>query len=238
MSSSLAVEDGAGPSVLHTDKCIKLVEAVRSWDYMSMFHLPVSDAEVPGYSEVISDPMDLQTIELRLKATAEPYSCDTDVVSDLELMIANALKFNDPEGAWYAHAKVLKKKLPAMIAEEGLEVDEEELAYVGEGTAKEGKDSIKSLLKDEKKEVVREVLKGMQDDMKVSDEDLRKLYGDPKKRGEAAVSVGKKRAREEVESSGSSGSDSDSGESSSDDSSDMSTDSSSSSSGSDSSSSA
>jgi hypothetical protein len=201
-----------------------------------MFHMPVTDAEVPGYSEVISDPMDLHTIDNRLKSNADPYTCDTDVVSDLELMIANALKFNDPEGAWYAHAKALKKKLPSLISEAGLEVDEDELAYVGVGSAKEGKDSMRSILKDEKKEIVREVLKGMQEDMKVSHEDLLKLYGDPKKRGEgAAAAIGKKRARDE-DGSGSSGSDSGSESSGDDsDSSDMSTSSSGSSSESDSS---
>ena len=227
MSSSSPVvtsETTAAAPTLHADRCLKLVEAVRGWDYMSMFHMPVTDAEVPGYSDIISDPMDLHTIDTRLKSTTEPYTCDTDVVSDLELMVANALKFNDPEGAWYAHAKALKKKLPPLISEMGLEIDEEELAYVGEGSAKEGKDSMRGILKDEKKEVVREVLKGMQDDMKVTDEDLLKMYGDPKKRAEGAAVIGKKRAREE-DGSGSSGSESGSDDSDDDsDSSDMSTD--------------
>ena len=233
--------------VLHVDRCRQLIAAVRTWDYMSMFHLPVSDVDVPGYSEAITDPMDLSTIDDRLSKTGPTaegtgdednaaYQCDTDVVNDLDLMVRNALKFNDAGSAWYAHAKALKKQLPKMIADAGLEIDEDELVYVGEGRRDEGKDSIKTLLKDEKKEVVRDVLKGMQDDMKVSDEDLKKLYGDPKKRADGKASVtGGKRAREQERNSASSSSsggddDSESGSSdASDDSSEMSTDGSSSS---------
>lgn len=45
-----------------------LLGAVRRWDTMAMFHEPVSDDVVPGYSARVTDPIDLATMERRVVA--------------------------------------------------------------------------------------------------------------------------------------------------------------------------
>ena len=52
----------------------------------------VTDSIAPGYSSIITSPMDLSTV--RKKITKGRYSCLEDMDKDIKLIRSNCLKFN------------------------------------------------------------------------------------------------------------------------------------------------
>ena len=256
MATSSSSAAAAAAPLLNHGACEKLIDLVWAWDHMKMFHEPVTDEVVPGYSSVITDPIDLSTMRQKLArsgnataagasssgttAATSLYTCDTDVVNDLDLMVTNALTFNTPGTVWHSHAKALRKRVDPsaligggvgeasakkddsgdFLVKSGVVIDEEELTYIESGTRRERSDYAKSMRKEEKKktENISDVLSGMQEDLDIPIEELRKRFGN------AAENLKKaqKRSREEDNgaadgSSSDSSSGSDDGSSGSDD---------------------
>lgn len=69
-----------------------LIEKIWDRDYDDLFKYPVTDEEAPGYSDMISNPMDLST--MKGKNVAGAYSTWEELAMDIQLMFKNALKYN------------------------------------------------------------------------------------------------------------------------------------------------
>jgi len=69
-----------------------LIEKIWDRDYDDLFKYPVTDEEAPGYSDMISNPMDLSTMKKKNEAGA--YSTWEELAMDIQLMFKNALKYN------------------------------------------------------------------------------------------------------------------------------------------------
>lgn len=80
-----------------------LIEKIWDRDHDDLFKHPVTDMEAPGYSSVITHPMDLGTI--RAKNLRNEYSTWESVAADIFLMFSNALKYNDKDGDIWQLAK-------------------------------------------------------------------------------------------------------------------------------------
>lgn len=57
-----------------------------------MFTKPVDTEEVPDYTTIIKQPMDLET--MMTKVDFHRYECAKDFLSDIELIVQNALEYN------------------------------------------------------------------------------------------------------------------------------------------------
>lgn len=57
-----------------------------------MFTKPVDTEEVPDYTEIIKEPMDLET--MMTKVDFHKYESARDFLNDIELICQNALEYN------------------------------------------------------------------------------------------------------------------------------------------------
>ncbi|XP_069180388.1 bromodomain-containing protein 7-like isoform X2 [Procambarus clarkii] len=74
-------------------------------DPQQFFAWPVTDAIAPGYSSIISQPMDFSTIKLKIQENA--YSNLKEFQSDFELMCNNCMTYNQQDTIYYKAAKKL-----------------------------------------------------------------------------------------------------------------------------------
>lgn len=77
----------------------KLLEAVDAKDTMDIFREPVDITEVPDYMDVVTHPMDLGTIKLKLASGL--YYTLADMEADFDLMIRNCLAYNNKDTIFY-----------------------------------------------------------------------------------------------------------------------------------------
>lgn len=77
----------------------KLLEAVFAKDTADIFGEPVDVTEVPDYMDVVTHPMDLSTIKLKL-GSGLYYTLD-DMEYDFNLMIKNCLAYNNKDTIFY-----------------------------------------------------------------------------------------------------------------------------------------
>jgi len=80
-----------------------LIDKIWDRDHDDLFKHPVTDMEAPGYSSVISHPIDLGTI--KAKNLRNEYNTWESVAVDIFLMFSNALKYNDKDGDIWHFAK-------------------------------------------------------------------------------------------------------------------------------------
>jgi hypothetical protein len=73
-------------------RCQSIIQALRDLDTTGVFAVPVTDKVAPNYHDVITNPMDLQTMQER--ATVEEYLNYAWVREAFELIVLNALTFN------------------------------------------------------------------------------------------------------------------------------------------------
>ena len=71
------------------------------------FRQPVDLNEVPDYLSVITTPMDLSTMEAKLKAGQ--YQSIEEFVHDFELIPANCRRYNEPDTTYCKNATLLEK---------------------------------------------------------------------------------------------------------------------------------
>lgn len=79
------------------------------------FLQPVDEEHAPNYREIIKHPMDLSTIETKLKNGL--YITKEDFCSDFALMIENCRTYNDPSTVYVRYAGILENKFKSFIAQ-------------------------------------------------------------------------------------------------------------------------
>lgn len=79
----------------------KVLAAIRAKDVNEIFCEPVDLEEVPDYTTVISQPMDLRTMGEKLDAGS--YSDLAAMEKDFDLMIANCLAYNNKDTVFYKY---------------------------------------------------------------------------------------------------------------------------------------
>ncbi|XP_065202284.1 bromodomain-containing protein 7 [Planococcus citri] len=105
------VQDSHGRTKTKPDKSSlqKLLEfihqAIEKKDTQQFFAWPVTDQIAPGYSLVISQPMDLNSMKRNIENGS--YKSLTQYIDDLQLMCRNAMVYNRPETVYYKAAKKL-----------------------------------------------------------------------------------------------------------------------------------
>jgi hypothetical protein len=85
------------------NRCKKLIEIMHQEDKLYLFAIPVTPEMAPTYHDVIKKPMDLQTMSKR--AESEEYKNYGWVRDFFELMVLNALTFNQPYTKFWIEAK-------------------------------------------------------------------------------------------------------------------------------------
>lgn len=69
----------------------------------------------PDYYEVIQHPIDMNTIEMNIKA--DRYGTLDDVVGDFRLMFANCRKYNEEGSMIYEDSNILERALNEKLKE-------------------------------------------------------------------------------------------------------------------------
>lgn len=82
-----------------------MVKQIEKRDPQEFFAWPVTDQIAPGYSSIITKPMDLSTI--RQKISSNTYPSVTQLKSDVRLMCDNAMTYNRPDTIYYKAARKL-----------------------------------------------------------------------------------------------------------------------------------
>lgn len=82
-----------------------LLRALEKKDPHQFFAWPVTDDIAPGYSSIISDPMDF--LSIRQKVDENEYSTLQEFSDDFRLMCENAIKYNHAETVYHKAAKRL-----------------------------------------------------------------------------------------------------------------------------------
>jgi len=83
----------------------------QAWPFLK----PVNKDEVPDYYNVITTPMDLSTVEERLKQ--DYYAAPKNLVNDLKLIFSNCRRYNDPTTVYNKCAVKLEKYMWSLIKE-------------------------------------------------------------------------------------------------------------------------
>ncbi|UJR31114.1 hypothetical protein I4U23_018622 [Adineta vaga] len=87
-------------------------------DKEGFFQYPVTDQLAPGYSQIITHPMDFST--MKKKITHDEYSNILEFSADFELMCNNAMKYNRQETVYWQAAKKLLSTGTKLMAKEKL----------------------------------------------------------------------------------------------------------------------
>lgn len=82
-----------------------LLKALEKRDPQQFFAWPVTDNIAPGYSHIISRPMDFST--MKQKIDDNQYGTLQDFVSDFRLMCTNAMEYNHVDTVYYKTSKKL-----------------------------------------------------------------------------------------------------------------------------------
>eukprot|EP00750_Incisomonas_marina_P005389 INCI13930.3.p1 GENE.INCI13930.3~~INCI13930.3.p1 ORF type:complete len:855 (-),score=139.31 INCI13930.3:57-2411(-) len=104
------------PQSLELDR-LKLVERILqrlcTHDYADIFTEPLPVHEIPGYTDIVSHPMDLGTVTQRIKRGY--YKTAAGAIADTKLCFDNCLKYNHEGVALWHLAKALKKSFLNML---------------------------------------------------------------------------------------------------------------------------
>lgn len=113
--------------ICRREKMDEVIQEVSAQDTYQVFQQPVTEVVAPGYSNVISNPIDLYSIQTRFLAGVYTTPGENGILhffSDLERIVRNALVFNAPQGgsgdtiytyAWtflYAIRKTFRNRFP------------------------------------------------------------------------------------------------------------------------------
>ncbi|KAF9488029.1 hypothetical protein BDN71DRAFT_1457773 [Pleurotus eryngii] len=81
----------------------KLISQIKKKDDYAFFLQPVDVSKVPGYSEMISHPMDLGTMSTKVQKGR--YRSLDDFSADIKLVTSNAMRFNPPGTIYHTEAQ-------------------------------------------------------------------------------------------------------------------------------------
>jgi len=76
------------------EECLNLLQSLKQWEYHPIFAQPVDPVAlgIPDYFDIVNHPMDLMTIEDRLRHN--DYAHAYEFYTDLQLVWKNALLYN------------------------------------------------------------------------------------------------------------------------------------------------
>lgn len=107
----------ANDDMSNLNRCLDyLVRLLSDKDKEGFFQYPVTDQLAPGYSSIITHPMDFSTI--RKKISQDEYSNLSEFRADIELMCENALKYNRLDTIYYQAAKKLLASATKLLSKE------------------------------------------------------------------------------------------------------------------------
>jgi len=92
-----------------------IVAQLMKKDRHQVFYFPVTDLIAPGYTDVISKPMDFGT--LRRRTQASRYGKWKDFWGDLRLIFDNCMRYNGPDTWFHKEAKRLLSAAERAVAE-------------------------------------------------------------------------------------------------------------------------
>ncbi|CAG0887868.1 unnamed protein product [Cyprideis torosa] len=101
--------------------CKALIDAISDLDKLEIFASPVDPELVPGYRDIIQNPIDLST--MRDKVDLFAYSTLEDLKSDFDLMIRNCMTFNDSDTVFYRTALKLMEQGGALFRQAKRELE-------------------------------------------------------------------------------------------------------------------
>ncbi|KAK0183409.1 hypothetical protein PV327_001455 [Microctonus hyperodae] len=110
-------------SVLQT-----LLEAIKSKDTNDVFGQPVNTIEVPDYLDIVSQPMDLSTMEAKIEK--QEYDHLSAFQSDFNLMVNNCLAYNRKDTMFYRAGLKMREQGGTLI--ENVRKDYPELDQVSQ----------------------------------------------------------------------------------------------------------
>ncbi|XP_067144180.1 bromodomain-containing protein 7 isoform X1 [Centruroides vittatus] len=112
-----------------------LLKNLQKKDPQQFFAWPVSDIIAPGYSSIISDPMDFST--MRKKIENKEYSNVNEFRSDLKLMCDNAMTYNRPDTVYFKSAKKMWHVGEKLLSQDQLLLLRRNLPYISDLGAEE-----------------------------------------------------------------------------------------------------
>lgn len=112
-----------------------LLKNLQKKDPQQFFAWPVSDIIAPGYSSIISDPMDFST--MRKKIENKEYNNVNEFRSDLKLMCDNAMTYNRPDTVYYKSAKKMWHVGEKLLSQDQLLLLRRNLPYIADLGAEE-----------------------------------------------------------------------------------------------------
>lgn len=100
-------------------RSLELIRKIEDKDKYGIFLEPVNADEVPGYSDIITRPMDLSTV--RKSITVGVYRNPAELRADIDLIWSNCIKFN-ADGSIYYREAVRLRALAGKYFEEFLRI--------------------------------------------------------------------------------------------------------------------
>lgn len=112
-----------------------LLRSMEKRDPQQFFAWPVTDSIAPGYSQIITNPMDFSTI--KQKIDDNNYQNLQEFVDDFKLMCENAMTYNHSDTIYYKAAKKLLHVGLKMVTPEKLRQLRPVLTYMNDITKEE-----------------------------------------------------------------------------------------------------
>lgn len=107
-----------------------LLKALEKKDPKQLFAWPVTDHIAPGYSSIISQPMDFSTMKQRIDNGI--YMSLSQFIDDFKLLCNNAMVYNQPNTIYYKAAKKLLSSGVKMMSPDKLKPLRSVLTYLGD----------------------------------------------------------------------------------------------------------
>lgn len=108
----LARQPKHGP---HYGQLLHILNEMQNHQSSWPFQRPVSQDEVPDYYNVITEPMDLETMEKRLEQ--DHYGSPEDFVRDAKLIFTNCRRYNNESTSYWKNANKLEKFMNQKLKE-------------------------------------------------------------------------------------------------------------------------
>ncbi|CAD6231487.1 GSCOCG00001434001-RA-CDS [Cotesia congregata] len=90
-----------------------LLEAIKSKDTNDVFGQPVNTEEVPDYLDIVTEPMDLSTMEAKIDK--QEYDSISAFQSDFNLMVSNCLAYNRKDTMFYRAGLKMREQGGSLI---------------------------------------------------------------------------------------------------------------------------
>jgi histone acetyltransferase len=97
---------------------LQILQKIKDQPFAWPFREPVDTKIVTNYLDVITDPIDLGTMEKRIRKSGSEngyYKSKQMLHDDLTLMVENCKTFNDPDSNYYECAVSLERFLPTLF---------------------------------------------------------------------------------------------------------------------------